>query len=61
MLIEVGLLSIFTLIEDSDSSTVAPASISFAVIGSICFGMQLFITTSPFVAAAATMKVPVSI
>ena len=46
---------------DSNSSTVAPASTSLAVIGSKCLGIQLLIKTSPLVAAAATIKVPVSI
>ena len=45
----------------SNSSIIHPASISFADVASKCFGITFFIKTSPFVAAAAHIKVPASI
>ena len=57
-----GLLVQVTLIvSPSMSVTSAPISIIFAVIDSKCFVMQFLIVMSPFVATAASMKVPASI
>ena len=53
--------STLTLTESSPSSTIAPISVSFAVIDSKCFGITFLIVTSPFVAAAAIINVPASI
>ena len=45
----------------SEISTWHPISSSFAVSDSRCFGMTLWIVTSPRVAAAANIYVPASI
>ena len=47
--------------ESSRSSTRAPISSSLAVSASMCVGMQPLMVTSPCVAAAAIISVPVSI
>ena len=58
----VGLLLHQTLIlSPSKSSTLAPISTIFAVIGSKCFVIQFLITISPREATAASIKVPASI
>ena len=54
-------LSTVTLTLSSPSLTIAPISISLALIDSKCLGIILVIVTSPFVAAAAIINVPASI
>ena len=50
-----------TRMQSSPSSTCTPISSNFAEMESICMGITFCINTSPRVAAAATMSVPVSI